>query len=124
MLGANTFIQDQILTITINSIPRDSSLGVDNQSVDQVKRNLSWLLPPELDKIHKKRYNPPPVKRVYIPKPQGGKRPIGIPTILDRGIQAATAEVLNQVYEVDFLPVSFGFGPESAVTTPYPRHKS
>lgn len=95
----------------VDKIPRNSSSGVDGKTADQVKRNLSWLLPMELDKIHKKRYNPPPVKRAYIPKPQGGERPIGVPTILDRGIQAATAEVLNQIYEADFLPVSFGFRP-------------
>ena len=78
-------------------------------SVKQARENLSWLLPPILKQIHEGRYRPPPVRRVYIPKADGSKRPLGVPAVVDRAIQGAMAKVLNEIYEQDFLKCSFGF---------------
>ena len=78
---------------------------------DEALANLDWILPPILKSIHQGNYDAPPVRRVYIPKANGGKRPLGVPSIIDRAIQAATATILNQIYEQDFLPCSFGFRP-------------
>jgi group II intron reverse transcriptase/maturase len=60
-------------------------------------------------------YKAPPVRRVYIPKPgKTEKRPIGVPTIMDRVIQGTVAEVLSKIYEEDFLNCSFGGRPNKS----------
>jgi group II intron reverse transcriptase/maturase len=101
----------ELIVECLKGIPKNSAIGTDGITRDVALKNLSWVLPPILEDIHLERYDAPPVRRVYIPKADGSKRPLGIPQITDRAIQKGMNIVLNEIYEQDFLECSFGFRP-------------
>ena len=82
---------------------RKASAGVDGITVADYEQNLEINLQDLSVRVHTGRYRPQPVRRVYIPKADGGRRPLGVPTLEDKIVQGAVAEVLSAIYEVDFL---------------------
>ena len=91
---------------------KDGAAGVDEVTAQEYEKDLSSNLQSLLDRFKSGRYYAPPVKRVYIPKGDGGKRPIGIPALEDKVLQRAVVMVLTPLYEQDFLDCSYGFRPE------------
>jgi len=90
---------------------RRAAAGVDGITVEAYEQNLAANLQDLHRRIHTGRYRPKPVRRVYIPKADGGQRPLGVPTLEDKIVQGAVAEVMSAVYEADFLGFSYGFRP-------------
>lgn len=83
--------------------------GVDGESLASFEANLEQNLTETLRLLKEKHYQPQPVRRVYIPKPDGRRRPLGIPTIRDRVVQQAIKDLLEPIFEEIFLPNSHGY---------------
>jgi RNA-directed DNA polymerase len=93
------------------SVNRRAAPGVDGETWVAYGGDLEANLRDLSGRLERGGYHAQPVERVYIPKPDGRERPIGIPTLEDKIVQRATVEVLNAVYEGDFLGFSYGFRP-------------
>ncbi len=87
--------------------------GIDQVSFDVIEGEIGvdTFLSEIQDKLQRKRYKPQPVRRVYIPKPDGSQRPLGIPVIADRVVQAAVKIVIEPIFEAIFKDFSYGFRP-------------
>ena len=94
--------------------------GVDGVTVYELRDYLDKHFEEIKEKIKTRKYKPSPVRRVYIPKDNGDKRGLGIPTVVDRVIQQAIVQILTPIYEKQFSETSYGFRPkrscEMAVT--------
>ena len=90
----------------------DGAPGIDGMSVDELPDYLRHHWPEIRAQLVAGRYRPQPVRRVEIPKPDGRKRLLGIPTVLDRFIQQAIAQVVQAQWEPHFHPRSYGFRPQ------------
>lgn len=86
--------------------------GIDGVTVEELKDYLKEHKDEILWKIRKRKYKPQPVRRVQIPKENGKKRNLGIPTVVDRVIQQAIVQVLSPIYEKQFSDSSYGFRPK------------
>ena len=100
------------LQIAIKKVKQNKGApGIDKMTVHEVEDWFNQYQEDVISKIMNKQYRPMPVKRVYIPKPNGKERPLGIPTVVDRVIQQAMLQVLTEIYEPIFSEHSFGFRP-------------
>ena len=86
--------------------------GVDRQTITDIENaGVEKFLDAVQTELQNGSYRPAPVRRVYIPKANGGKRPLGIASIRDRVVQAAVKQVIEPIFEADFLDCSYGFRP-------------
>ncbi len=92
-------------------LKRKSAPGVDGETWQSYGENLEVNLHDLSERLRRGAYRARPVQRVYIPKPDGRQRPIGIPTLEDKIVQRATAQVMGAIYEEDFRGFSYGFRP-------------
>ena len=92
-------------------LEREAAAGVDGITWRQYGEELELSLQDLSGRLARGAYRASPVRRVYVPKPDGRQRPIGVPVLEDKIVQRATVAVLNQIYELDFLDFSYGFRP-------------
>ncbi len=95
-------------------LKRNAAPGVDRVTWHSYGEDLEAKLRDLSSRLKRGAYRAQPVKRTYIPKEDGRQRPLGVTALEDKIVQRATVEVLNAVYEVDFLGYSYGFRPGRA----------
>ena len=105
-------LEDKNLDSAVEAVVSNKgAAGVDKMTVYELRNYFQKHKAEIKEQIRNKKYQPQPVRRVYIPKPNGDKRPLGIPTVVDRVVQQAVAQVLSKGYERYFSEYSYGFRP-------------
>lgn len=108
----NELLSDENLKIAKQRVKKNKGAsGIDGMEVKELDEYLSKHLDEIKEQIRNKKYSPKPVKRVEIPKPDGGVRNLGVPTVVDRFVQQAIAQILTPIYEPKFSESSYGFRP-------------
>lgn len=103
--------RNNMLEAMYRVIRNKGSYGIDGMKTDELRDHVKKTWATVKTKLLEGKYNPSPVRRVEIPKPDGGVRSLGIPTVQDRMIQQAIAQVLSKLYDPTFSESSFGFRP-------------
>jgi len=104
-------IDAKLLHQAYHWLKREAAPGVDGMTWDAYGEGLEARLRDLESRIHRGSYRAQPSLRAYIPKPDGRQRPLGIAALDDKVVQRAVVEVLNAIYETDFLGFSYGFRP-------------
>ena len=108
----NELLSDENLKIAKQRVKKNKGAsGIDGMEVKELDEYLSKHLDEIKEQIRNKKYSPKPFKRVEISKPDGGVRNLGVPTVVDRFVQQAIAQVLTPIYEPKFSESSYGFRP-------------
>src|SRR5262245_30535015 len=104
-------LTEELLGEAFRRLRKEASPGIDGITVAAYEQNLESNLGGLHRRLREGRYRAQPVRRVYIEKEDGKKRPLGIPAIEDKIVQRAVLIILEPIYENDFLPCSYGFRP-------------
>jgi RNA-directed DNA polymerase len=105
-------VDAELLRSAYGWLRKDASAGVDGVTWDAYGEDLERRLADLKDRVHSGAYRAQPSRRVFIPKPDGRQRPLGIAALEDKIVQRALVEVLNAIWEQDFLGFSYGFRPK------------
>jgi len=111
ILALAHLIDEAALERAYRSLRRDAAVGVDGITVEQYGGQLAANLQALRARMKAGQYRHQPIRRVNIPKENGATRPIGVSTVEDKIVQGALREVLEAVYEQDFVDCSYGFRP-------------
>jgi RNA-directed DNA polymerase len=101
----------EMLRQSYRKMKKEAAAGVDGETWQHYGEKLEENLQDLSHRLQRGAYRAKPVQRVYIPKSDGGKRPLGITALEDKIVQRAVVEVLNAIYEIDFAEFSYGFRP-------------
>jgi group II intron reverse transcriptase/maturase len=104
-------VNENCLTEAFFNLKKTAAVGVDGVTWLEYERNLEVHIADLHDRIHRGAYRAKPSRRVWIPKPDGRQRPLGIASLEDKIVQQAVLWVLQSIYEQDFLGFSYGFRP-------------
>jgi RNA-directed DNA polymerase len=104
-------IDTEMLRSAYGWLRKEASAGVDGVTWEEYGQGLERKLADLHGRVHRGAYRAQPSRRVYIPKPDGRERPLGIAALEDKIVQRALVEVLNAIWEADFLGFSYGFRP-------------
>jgi len=100
-----------LLRMSYEALKKDAAPGVDGVTWREYEAGLEARLADLHSRVHRGAYRTQPSRRVYIPKPDGRQRPLGIAALEDKIVQQAVVTVLNEIYETDFRGFSYGFRP-------------
>ena len=103
--------RDNLKAAYLQVVRNKGAAGVDGMTVEELGAYLSESGESIREKLRTRKYKPQPVRRVEIPKPEGGIRKLGVPTVVDRFVQQAVAQVLTPIFEEQFHDHSYGFRP-------------
>ena len=102
----------ELLLECFMSLRGNAASGIDNITKEDYSKDLDTNLDRLVERLHRMGYRPQAVQRVYIPKPGSQKkRPLGIPALEDKLVQAGLSKILQSIYEQDFIDDSYGFRP-------------
>src|ERR1017187_3801975 len=104
-------VNEKLLVDSFYLLKRQAAPGVDRVTWGEYEEGVEVRIADLHDRIHRGAYRAQPSRRVYIPKPDGRQRPLGVAALEDKIVQQAVVEVLNQIYEGDFAGFSYGFRP-------------
>jgi len=104
-------LNEKNLAECFKELKKDKAVGVDGISYEEYEKGLEKNLKDLVTRMKAWKYRPKPVRRIYIEKGNGKKRPLGIPSIEDKVVQMGIKKILEAIYEEDFLSFSYGFRP-------------
>jgi group II intron reverse transcriptase/maturase len=110
-VSLNHYLTLELLEEAYRATNKRGAAGIDGQTAKEYETELDANLRDLLERAKSGRYRAPAVRRVYIPKANGQRRPLGIPTFEDKLLQRAVLMILEQIYEQDFLSGSYGYRP-------------
>lgn len=111
LTNLHSFIDEALLNECFDGLNKKGAGGVDGQTWYDYNEVRGQRIPTLLEGFKSGRYRAPNIRRTYIPKADGKKRPLGLPTVEDKLLQTAVTNVLTPVYEQIFYPASYGFRP-------------
>jgi group II intron reverse transcriptase/maturase len=104
-------LTEDFLKECFRELKKNKSPGIDGITVNEYEEKLDENIADLVARLKTKQYKPKPAKRVFIPKPNGDKRPLGIPAVEDKIVQMAIKKILEAIFEQDFMDTSYGFRP-------------